>query len=227
MKITQGQIDAADVTTRLLLPTSQQGPWSPFERFGETIATARKKEGLHSHNAEEVVVYVLEGYVDHESDGGQPATLTQGSVLVLTAHEPIRHELVMQKGRSARWMSIVLRLPSHAERTPASVQIKTAGDPIEAADGTVQRPVVGSHARADAFTHIECTDIGFAKEGTAFFRLGKTQRSVAYVLSGSGTFGTEHVEPGDGALLENASGFSMHGTPGFRVVLASLPRPSL
>jgi len=88
MRITQGQIDASDVTTRLLFPTSQQSPWSPFERFAETIATARKKEGLHSHNAEEVVVYVLEGYVDHESDGGQPATLTQGSVLVLTAHGP-------------------------------------------------------------------------------------------------------------------------------------------
>src|SRR5437879_11690850 len=167
MRITQGQIDASDVTTRLLFPTSQQAPSSPFARFAETIATARKKEGLHSHNAEEVVVYVLARYVDHESDGGQPATLTQGSVLVLTAHEPIRHGLVMQKGRSARWMSIVLRLPSHAERTPASVQLKTAGDPIEAADGTVQRPIVGSHARADSITHIDCKDNGFAEEGPA------------------------------------------------------------
>src|SRR5439155_15570348 len=43
MKIAQGQIDASDVTTRLLFPTSQQGLWSPFERFAETIATARKK----------------------------------------------------------------------------------------------------------------------------------------------------------------------------------------
>src|SRR5207245_11589250 len=132
---------------------------------------------------------------DHESDGGQPATLTQGSVAVLTAQEPIRHELVMQKGRRPRWMSIVLRLPWHAERTPASVQIKTAGDPIEAADGTVQRPIVGSHARADSFTHIECTDIGFAKERTAFFRLGRTQRSVAYVRTDPGKVGTDHGDP--------------------------------
>src|SRR6266567_2186287 len=136
MKIAQGQIDASDVTTRLLFPTSQQGPWLPFERFAETIATARKKEGLHSHQTEEVFVYVLEGYVDHESDGGQHATLTEGSVLVLTAHEPIRHELVMQKGRSARWLSIVLRIPWHTEAPPTSVQIKEAGDAIEASDGT-------------------------------------------------------------------------------------------
>src|SRR5207245_3776263 len=91
----------------------------------------------------------------------------------------------------------------------------------------LQLPAVVSYSLAHPSTHIECTYIGFAKEATAFFRLGKTQRSIAYVLSGSGTFGSEHVEPGDGALLENASGFSMHGTPGFRVVLASLPRPSL
>ncbi len=226
MKIAAGQIEASDITSRLLFPTALQGPWLPFERLAETIATSRKKEGLHPHQAEEVVVYVLEGYVDHEYDGGQHATLTQGSVLLLTAHEEIRHQLVMQKGRSARWLSIVLRLPWHTEPPPTSVQIKTAGDPIEAADGTVQRPIVGSHARADAFTHLEYTDIEFAKAGTAFFRLGKTQRSVAYVLSGSGTFGTEHVEPGHGALLENVSGLSIHGTPGFRVALASVPRPS-
>src|SRR5437899_13069467 len=102
-------------------------------------------------------------------------------------------------------MSIVLRLPSHAERTPASVQIKTAGDPIESADGTVQRPIVGSHARADSFTHIEGPDIGFATEGTAFSRLGRPQRSVEYAPTGSGPVRSEHVEAGAGARRAMAS----------------------
>jgi len=225
MKIVAGQIDASDVTARLLFPTAQQGPWLPFERLAETIATSRKKGGPHSHQAEEVIVYVLEGFVDHEYDGGHRESLSQGSVLVLTAHDEIRHELVMGKGRTARWLSMVLRIPWHTEAPPTSVQIKATGDAIEAADGTVLRPIVGSRARADAFTQVECTDIEFAKGGTAFFQLGKTRRAVVYVLSGSGTIGNEHIEPGHGGLVENSSGISIHGSPGFRVALATVPRP--
>lgn len=226
MIIVPGQVEADDITARLLFPTARQGPWLPFERFAETMATSRKKAGLHPHQAEEVVVYVLEGYVGHEYDGGNYESLTDGSVVVLTAHEEIRHELVMEKGRTARWLSIVLRVPWHTEPPPTSILIRTAGDAVEGSDGTVQRAVVGPLARAEAFTGLEFTDISFAKEGTGFFRIGRDRRSVAYVLGGSGTIGGKHVEPGDGALLENASGIAIHGSPGYRVALATVPRPA-
>lgn len=225
-KIVTGQLDASDVTSSLLIPNATQVPWLPIERFGETMATPRKKEGPHPHVAEEVVAYVLEGFVDHEYDGGKAETLEAGSVLVLTAHEEVLHELVMRKGRSARWLSIVLRIPWHTEPIATSVVTRTAGDPVEAPDGSVKRPVVGPLARADAFTKLELTDIEFAKEGTAFFRVGRDRRAVVYALGGSGAIGDNEIRPGQGALVEHASGISIRGSPGFRVALATVPAPA-
>src|SRR5207249_2366261 len=122
--------DLSDPTSHLLMPTAEQGPFPPFDRFAETVATKRIQVGLHPHLAEEVVAYVLDGYVHHE-DGGTHTVLSPGSVLVVTAHQEIRHELTMQpsqEGGSARWLSIVLRLPWHTEAPPTSIQIKDAGD---------------------------------------------------------------------------------------------------
>ena len=223
-KWVNGQIEVSDVASRLLFPTSEQGPWLPYERFAETMATSRKIEGPHPHEAEELVVYVLEGFVDHAYDGKHEA-LAEGSVLVLTAHDEIRHELVMKKGRSARWLSIVLRIPGHAERFPTAVVTRTVGDPIAGSDGTVQRPVVGTRARASAFTGLECTDIEFAKEGTSFLRIGRARKGIAYALRGTGSIGDDRLEPGQGVLVERASGLAVRGTPGFRLLLTTVPRP--
>src|SRR5687768_1762565 len=110
-----------DPSTRLLMPTAEQGPFLPFDRFAETVATGRGSRGRHPHLAEEVVAYILEGFVRH-AGGEDPSTvLGPGSVLVLTAHEEIRHELSMDAGTkdgNARWLSLVLRIPWHTEQPP-------------------------------------------------------------------------------------------------------------
>ena len=224
--IASSLIDASDVTARLLLPTSAQGPWQPFERFAETVATSRKKAGLHPHQAQEVVTYVLEGYVDHTDDAGHQDALTAGSVIVLTAHEPVQHELRMQKGRTARWLSIVMRLAWHTEPLPTSLLVRTASGPIEAPDGTIRRPVVGASAHADSPNGFELLDIEFSREGTGFFRIGRDRRAIAYVLHGSGTIDNERALAGQAALVEDASGVQIQGSSGYRVALASIRRPS-
>ena len=113
--------DLSDPTAHLLMPTAEQGPFPPFDRFAESVATSRMQAGLHPHLAEEVVAYVLDGYVHHEDGTGNHTVMNPGSVLVVTAHQEIRHELTMQpsqEARSARWLSIVLRLPWHTEPPP-------------------------------------------------------------------------------------------------------------
>ena len=103
--------------------------------------------------AEEVVIYLVEGEVDHVDDSGRREALTAGSVAVLTAHEEISHDMEMLKGKRARWLSVVVRLPWHTEPPPTTIQIKTAGDATEESDGTVQKPVVGPLARAGSMRH--------------------------------------------------------------------------
>src|SRR5439155_574910 len=141
--------DLSDPSTRLLMPTTEQGPFPPFDRFADTVANARVQRGLHEHLAEEVVAYVLDGQVHHEDGAGEHTVLRPGSVLLVTAHEQIRHELTMQpsqEGRAARWLSIVLRLPCHTQAPVTSVQITDAGDAIPLTTTVVERPIVGSRA---------------------------------------------------------------------------------
>src|SRR5439155_3078162 len=131
--------------------------------------------------------------------------LGAGSVAGLTAHEEISHDMEMLKGKRARWLSVVVRLPWHTEPPPTTVQIKTAGDAREGSDGTVQKPVVGPLARADASSGLECTDIEVARKATGFFRIGRNRRAVAYVLAGSGMMEDVAIKSGWGARLANIS----------------------
>jgi quercetin 2,3-dioxygenase len=222
--VAAGQIDLSDVSARVLFPTLQQGPWLPFERFAETIATARKKVGLHDHKEEEVVVYVLEGSVDHEDGQGLHTALGKNSILLLTAKGELHHELGMQKGRVARWISIVLRLNPGAAPLPTSTQVGVVPKTAPAADGTTTRRLVGPGSLVTSPTGLELDDVEFSQSGTCFCRVGRDRQCVTYVLKGTGKIDDQRVEQGVGALLENVSGVSFTGTPGFRVLLATAPR---
>jgi redox-sensitive bicupin YhaK (pirin superfamily) len=189
------------------------------------MATSRKKGELHSHVGEEVFAYVLEGYIEHEDGSGNHASLTQGSLLALTARDEIRHALRMERGRTARWLSIVVQMPARTQAPSAPLQVMTPERPPVGSDGTVRTALVGSNGPARTSAGLELTDIGFVKEATAFLRVGRDRRGIAYVLSGIGSVEDHGLEPGHGVLLENMSGLSLHGEAGYRVALASVPRP--
>src|SRR5437867_12665236 len=82
--------DLSDPTSHLLMPTAEQRPFAPFDRFAETLATKRIQQGLHPHLPDEVLAYVLDGYVHHE-DGGTHTALSPRSALGVTAHQEIHH----------------------------------------------------------------------------------------------------------------------------------------
>src|SRR5437762_12029058 len=124
MSIVHGVIYYSDITARILFPTREKEPFLPFERFAESVATSRKKGDLHAHLGQEVVTYVLEGTVDHEYGAGVHDTLTPGAILALTASEEVRHALTMEKGHTARWLSIVAGLPAPAASAPPSLTIR-------------------------------------------------------------------------------------------------------
>lgn len=218
--------DEDDPETRLLMPTREEGPFLPFERFAETFAKGRMETGLHPHEAQEVVAYILEGYVHHEDATGHHADLSAGSVLVITADQEIRHKLTLQprrEGHNARWLSIVLRLPWHTQSPMTATQVKEASDAMESDDGTIRRAVVGPLARADSAMGLECTDVYFANEADLSLQVGRGRRGIAYVLQGSGSVEKAEVGAGHGVLFENITRLAVHGSPNFRLFLASVP----
>lgn len=218
--------DLSDPSTRLLMPTAEQGPFLPFDRFAQTVAMRAESLGRHPHLAEEVVVYVLEGSVRHEGEDGSPTVLGPGSVVVLTAHDEIRHALIPEAGTvgaSARWLSIVLRLPWHTEPPPTALQIRDAGEATEGIEGVTQRPLVGRLARADSSMGLECTDLEFTRRHDLRFPVGLDRRGVAYVLRGTGSIEKQTIAAGQGALLDHVGLVTLSGTTGFRVFLSTVP----
>jgi len=224
MSIVHGVIDDSDITARILFPTREKEPFLPFERFAESVATSRKKGDLHAHLGQEVVTYVLEGTVDHEYGAGVHDNLTPGSILVLTASQEVRHALTMEKGRTARWLSIVARLPGLTGLAPSSLKIRTPESAPVGSDGAARTSLIGPNGAVPSSAGLELTDIAFAKRGSAFFRLGHDRRGLVYVLHGTGSVDDHELELGHGALLENMSAISIQGEAGYRIALASVPR---
>src|SRR5436309_5441505 len=170
---------------------------------------------MHPDHGEEGIQYVVEGYIDHEDGSGTHTSLTEGSLLVLTARNEVQHALRMERGRTARWLSIVVRLPVTTEAPSTSLQILTASRLPVGSDGTVRTSLVGSEGAARISSGLDVIDIGFAKEATAFLRVGRDRRGIAYVPSGSGSVEKHGREPGPGALLENMPALSLHGEAGY------------
>jgi redox-sensitive bicupin YhaK (pirin superfamily) len=218
------RIDVSDVSSRLLFPTPQQGPWLPFRRYAETIATSRKKPGPHSHNRELVAVYVLEGNVDHEDGRRERTSLASGDVLTLTAGQETEHQLMIGKGRTASWVSLVLALPSTTAATWNVARLRPVRPP-PAADGTIQTDLVGGTTGIRAETGLNWTEIEFVQEGTSFVHVGNERRAVAYVLRGPGSIENQSTDTGVGMMMEGVAGVALTGEPGFRVLLASVPCP--
>src|SRR5205823_7786518 len=121
----------------------QQQPFPPYERFPETVAASRKEGPLHAHPGQEVVTYVLEGTVDPEYGAGVHDNLTPGSILVLTASQEVRHALTMEKGHTARWLSIVARLPGLTGLAPSSLKIRTPESAPVGSDGAARTSLIG------------------------------------------------------------------------------------
>src|SRR5438046_9307210 len=108
-------------------------------------------------------------------------------------------------------------MPWHTQAPVTSFQIKDAGDAIPMTTTVVERPIVGSRARADSALGLECTDFEFTGEAETAIPLGRGHRGVAYVLQGHGRIEKEPVDAGMGALFENRGRPAVPGAPGLRV----------
>ncbi|MGA7923476.1 MAG: pirin family protein [Thermoplasmata archaeon] len=219
----KGEIDTTDVSVRRLFPTSKVKEWLPYKLFGETIATSRKRPGAHSHAAEEVVTYVLEGYVDYVGSQGPQVSLHAGCVLTLTASATTSHELAMRKGRTARWIGITLPITLTREGEPPVVQTSEVSRPEASPDGSISVPVIGTGGPVRLKSGLNLADVAFVEEGTAFVRAGADRRTIVYSISGSGSVDQQHVHAGNGVLLDGVGAIALQGLPGFRVIVASAP----
>ena len=222
VRLLVGEVDAKDVTTRTVIPSSALALWSPFVRVGETIATPRKRFGSHTHARQEVLIYMIEGAAQHTFDPGGSEELPTGSVLFLSAMPTAAHAVNPRPGRTARWFSVVTELPEGGKAPEGRRVGRPTPTPIQP-DGTSLLPLVGPGAPSASSLGLEATAIEFVEAGTAFRRVGPNRRALFYGLGGRGMIDNTPVETGEAALVENSAAVSVSGEAGFRVVHVAVP----
>jgi redox-sensitive bicupin YhaK (pirin superfamily) len=169
------------------------------------------------------MLYILEGAAIHSQPGGQTDQLAAGSVLWLTARGDARHAANPGKGRTSRWVSIVLDLPERVSEGPPAYRFTHPARPPVGADGTVSIALVGSRAQLPSESGLESSDIMFVEDGTSFVEVGHARRGIIYVVSGEGRVDDAKVDVGEAALVERLGGVALHGLAGFRVIFATAP----
>lgn len=223
VRVVAGEIDSKDVTTRVVLPTAAQSRWPPFQRIAETIATPRRPFPPHRHEGVEVLTYVIEGSATYAFGSSAPEPLESGSTKLLTAPANVSHSISPAKGRTVRWFSLVVALPSGRPSTlrlQSSRVVTTDMQP----DGTVLEDLVGPGSALESAAGLECEAIKFVQAGTVFRRVGHDRVAVIYALRGPGTIDYDALDAGEAALVENAAGVALQGGEGFHVIFSSAPQ---
>jgi redox-sensitive bicupin YhaK (pirin superfamily) len=225
IRVVRGEINARDATARVVVPTGAEPKWPPFERVTETIATPRRPFPPHGHVGAEVLTYLIEGSATYSLGENPPEVLVAGSAVLLTAPSAVSHAIRPAKGQAVRWFSVVAAHPA-TERGSPRLQSARAIPPLEQADGTTVRRLVGPGSTLESSIGMECEAIEFRSPGTSFRRVGRDRVAVCYALAGKGTIDNVDLEGGEAALIDDSAGVALHGDAEFRVTLTGLPKPA-
>ena len=217
-----GEVDAKEVSTRSVIPSSQVEFWAPFVRVGETASNPRKRFAPHPHQQQEVLIYFVEGLALHTTASGRSEELRPGSVLFLSTRAPTSHAINPRPGRTARWFSIVSALPAETAGSQELSLAVPAASSLQP-DGTTVTPLLGPGTSFRSALGVEAAALHFREDGTAFPRIGPHHRSLFYALGGRGTVDNVPLQVGEAALIERAAAVSLSGAAGFVVVQATAP----
>jgi redox-sensitive bicupin YhaK (pirin superfamily) len=225
VRVVAGEIDSRLVSTRLVLPTSTQPVWPPYRRVSEATASRGRQLPAHAHTGEEVLTYVTEGYAAYQLGDDPAELLPQGSARLLTAPTKASHRVSPAQGGAIRWFNLVVELPATAGPS-VRVQSVPASSPMTEIDTVEVRPLIGGSAPMTSAAGVECQELIFTHDSATIPRIGTHRRAVVYALAGRGSVDQQTLVGGEAALIQGLAGVAIHGSLGFRAILATAPGPT-
>jgi redox-sensitive bicupin YhaK (pirin superfamily) len=223
VRVIPGEVGTQGASTRLVIPTSAQPTWPPFERAGETVLLRAHSFGAHTHAQQEVLTYVSEGLATYQLESGAPDRLRPGSARLLTVSGPAAHRIAPARGGPIRWFSLVVGIPGGATDGGTRLQASEAPASPLVESNAIVRPLVGPTGPMRSAAGLECRELSFVAPGTTFLRVGHDRRGLIYAFAGRGSVDDSNVEGGEAALVEGAAGISLRGAEGFRAIAATAP----
>ncbi len=225
IRVVPGEVEAGSATTRVVLPTATLPRWLPFVRVAESIAGRRRPFPAHSHERQEVLSWLLEGFATYQVGTDTPEALGAGEARLLTAGGKVAHRIAPAKGSPIRWFTLVLDLPSTGPAEAPVLQRVVVVPTLPEAREVVVQPLVGAGSGIRSAAGLDCLSLSSPGGGAVFSRVGHGRRGILYLLAGRGTVDGRAVEAGEAALIEGAAGIGIHCGPGFRGVMATATAP--
>lgn len=211
-------LEGAGFLVRRPFPKSSFSEFDPFlllDELGPVNLKPGQAKGApdHPHRGFETVTYVLDGRLEHKDSVGHAGLLTPGSVQWMTAGAGVVHSEMPEAeftrvGGRLHGIQLWVNLPQRDKMiAPRYQDIEAAQIPIaQTDDGKVTVRVIagdalGAKAVIETRTPIIYLHYTLQPGATIAQPIPQEYNAFAYVLDGSGLFGTEPEQGNDGQMV--------------------------
>lgn len=211
-------LEGAGFLVRRPFPKSSFSEFDPFlllDELGPIDLKPGQAKGApdHPHRGFETVSYVLEGRLEHKDSEGHAGLLNSGDVQWMTAGAGVVHSEMPESeftrtGGRLHGIQLWVNLPQRDKMiAPRYQEIPAAQIPVaQTDDGSVMVRVIaggalGAKAAIETRTPIIYLHFTLQPGATIVQPVPKEYNAFAYVLDGSGLFGTEQEQGEDGQMV--------------------------
>jgi redox-sensitive bicupin YhaK (pirin superfamily) len=158
----------------------------------------------HPHRGFEIITYILSGWGSHKDNLGNQGRVETGGVMKLTAGSGLWHgeQAGVEKGaKEVHGLQFWVNLPkSEKKRKPEFQVLQKAEIPEVQAEGSLTRVIVGQGSPLRIVNPMTYLDVTVAPGKAWSWELSPQWQGYAYVLEGSGKFGSTAKEAGKSEL---------------------------
>jgi quercetin 2,3-dioxygenase len=211
-------LEGGGFLVRRPFPKSSFSEFDPFlllDELGPINLKPGQAKGApdHPHRGFEIVSYVLAGRLEHKDSAGHAGLLNPGDVQWMTAgagvvHSEMPEAMFTQTGGRLHGIQLWVNLPQQDKMIPPRYQeIPASQIPIaQTEDQSVTVRVItgealGAKAVIQTRTPIIYLHFTLQPRATMIQPVPKEYNAFAYVLEGSGLFGTELASGDDGQMV--------------------------
>jgi quercetin 2,3-dioxygenase len=211
-------LEGAGFLVRRPFPKSSFSEFDPFlllDELGPITLKPGQAKGApdHPHRGFETVSYVLDGRLEHKDSEGHAGLLNPGDVQWMTAGAGVVHSEMPESeftriGGRLHGIQLWVNLPQKDKMiAPRYQEFPAAQLPLaQTEDGSVKVRVIagaalGAKAVIETRTPILYLHFTLQPGATIVQPVSKTYNAFAYVLEGSGLFGSEQEPGNDGQMV--------------------------
>lgn len=164
----------------------------------------------HPHRGFEIITYIFSGWAAHKDNLGNEGRISSGGLMKLTAGSGVWHG--EQGGADAgateaHGLQFWVNLPKAEKKMKPDFQLLQSKEiHEEKGDGTLTRVLVGKGSPVRIFTPMNYLDVTVQAGKSWSWELSPEWQGYAYIIDGSGKFGSTAVEAKDAEIAVLGTG---------------------